>query len=179
MNHRLIVGAAIAFGLTEILISQAPSYLVFALLTPLLGVTALTMITAANTFVQLHTEAGMRGRVMALYLMIFVGGTPVGSPLIGYLGEVYGARATLWVGGALTVLGTALASGAFLWARSRSRAVLTAVERPSNVNPRVWVNQTVACAQNSPADQVLSAARSTPAPSDTSHHDRARQSAGF
>ena len=61
-------------------------------MTPLLGLSALTMITAANAFVQLHTDAGMRGRVMALYMMIFMGGTPAGAPLVGWIGEQYGAR---------------------------------------------------------------------------------------
>ena len=53
-----------------------PSYLTFALLAPVTGLTALTFITSANTYMQLHTDAGVRGRVMALYLMIFMGGTP-------------------------------------------------------------------------------------------------------
>ena len=79
-----------------------PSYLTFALMTPLLGLSALTMITAANTFMQLHTDPGMRGRVMALYMMIFIGGTPLGAPLIGWIGEVSGARWTL-LGGAATI----------------------------------------------------------------------------
>ena len=57
-----------------------PSYLTFALLAPVTGLTALTFITSANTYMQLHTDAGVRGRVMALYLMIFMGGTPVGAP---------------------------------------------------------------------------------------------------
>ena len=72
-----------------------PTYLTFALVTPLLGLTALTMITAANTFMQLHTAPGMRGRVMALYMMIFMGGTPLGAPFIGWVGETFGARWTL------------------------------------------------------------------------------------
>ena len=76
-----------------------PSYLTFALMTPLLGLAALTMITAANAFMQLHTDEGMRGRVMALYMMIFIGGTPLGAPLIGWIGEEFGARWTLIVGG--------------------------------------------------------------------------------
>jgi MFS family permease len=86
----------------------------------------------------------MRGRVMALYMMIFIGGTPLGSPLIGWVGEAYGARWTLIAGGALTVLGTALASTLYL----RRRRVLTPDPRPSNLFPRVWDNQTVARAQN-------------------------------
>ena len=57
------------------------------------------MITSANTFMQLHTDRGMRGRVMALYMMIFMGGTPLGAPLVGWVGETFGARWTLILGG--------------------------------------------------------------------------------
>ena len=49
---------------------------------------------------QLHTDPGMRGRVMALYMMIFMGGTPLGAPVIGWVGETFGARWTLILGGA-------------------------------------------------------------------------------
>ena len=120
-----------------------PSYLTFALMTPLLGLAALTMITAANAFMQLHTDEGMRGRVMALYMMIFIGGTPLGAPLIGWIGEEFGARWTLIVGGLATAVGVSLASLWFAWVRG----VLTPVGRPSNLVPRVWDNQTVARAR--------------------------------
>jgi MFS family permease len=154
VRQRLILGAAVAFGTVEIAASFAPSYLVYALLTPLLGLCALTMITSANAFVQLHTEAGMRGRVMALYLMIFMGGTPIGSPFIGWVGETYGARATLWFGGLMTIAGALAAAAVFLGVRRRSSGVLTAVEGPSNVNPRVWDNQAVVRAQKQHSQQL-------------------------
>ncbi len=101
----LVVGGAVGFGLLEVAAGFAPSYVAFAVVTPLLGLAALTMITSANTYLQVTTEAGMRGRVMALYLTVFMGGTPLGSPLIGWLGEAFGARWTLWVGGAVTAVG--------------------------------------------------------------------------
>jgi len=144
VRHRMIVGAALVFGAVEIAAAFAPSYAVYALITPLLGLSALTMITSANAFVQLHTDPGMRGRVMALYMMIFMGGTPLGSPFIGWIGEELGARATLWLGGSLTILGVLASVG--VW------AVLTRVKRPSNVNPRVWDDQAVVRAQNSPTE---------------------------
>ena len=84
---RLVVGAALAFSVVEIGAGLAPTYLAFAAIVPLLGFTALTMITAANTTMQLATAPGLRGRVMALYLMVFMGGTPLGSPFIGWIGE--------------------------------------------------------------------------------------------
>jgi len=143
VRHRLVIGAALAFGTVEIIAGAMPSYLAFALLTPLLGLSALTMITSANAFMQLHTDPGMKGRVMALYMMIFIGGTPAGSPFIGWVGEQYGARWTLFVGGALTVLGVLMSTALFL----RSQRVLTLETAAGRLNPRVWHNQTVARAR--------------------------------
>lgn len=116
----LIVAGAVVFGLLEVAAGFAPSYVVFALLTPLLGLAALTMITSANAYLQVTTEAGMRGRVMALYLTVFMGGTPVGAPLIGWVGEAFGPRWTLWLGGGVTELG-ALTAHLLLGARPGSR----------------------------------------------------------
>ena len=120
VRHRLVILAAVAFGVAEILGGLAPSYLTFAAWTPVIGITALTMITAANTTVQLTTAPELRGRVMALYMMIFMGGTPLGAPIVGWIGEVFGARWTLIGGGALTVLGTLLAAAVF----SRTQGLL-------------------------------------------------------
>ncbi|MGZ8736817.1 MAG: MFS transporter [Nocardioides sp.] len=119
-RHRLVIGAAVAFGAVEMLAGVMPSYLTFALITPLLGFTALTMITAANATVQLSTAPMMRGRVMALYMMIFMGGTPVGAPIVGWIGEEFGARWTLIGGGAMTILGTLFAAAVF----SRTQGML-------------------------------------------------------
>jgi MFS family permease len=119
-RYRLVVLAALAFGVVEILAGLAPTYLVFVLWTPVLGITALTMITAANATVQLGTTAMMRGRVMALYMMIFMGGTPVGAPIVGWIGETFGARWTLIGGGLGTILGVLLAAAVF----SRSQGML-------------------------------------------------------
>ena len=114
VRHRLVVGAALTFAVVEIAAGLMPTYLTFALMTPLLGLAALTMITAANTFMQLHTEPGMRGRVMALYMMIFIGGTPLGAPFIGWIGDVAGARWTLLIGGIVTFVGVTAASLVYL-----------------------------------------------------------------
>ena len=62
--------------------------------------------------------AAVRGRVMALYLAIFMGGTPVGAPMLGWIAERYGARWTMVGGGALTMLGTLIATAVF--ARSQN-----------------------------------------------------------
>ena len=65
------------------------------------------MITSANATFQMSVAPAMRGRVMALYMMVFMGGTPIGSPIVGWVGQTFGARWTLIGGGAATILGTA------------------------------------------------------------------------
>ena len=119
-RHRLVILAAVGFGFAEIVAGLLPSYLFFAIWTPVLGLSALTMITAANATMQLSVSPIMRGRVMALYMMILMGGTPIGAPIVGWVGETFGARWTLIGGGGLTVLGTLIAVLVF----SRARGML-------------------------------------------------------
>ena len=117
IRHRLVVLAAVSFGLTEIVAGVLPSYLLFALWTPVIGVFSLTMITAANATFQMSVAPEMRGRVMALYMMVFMGGTPLGAPIVGWVGEEFGARWTLIGGGVVTILGTAFAVAMFARAK--------------------------------------------------------------
>ena len=130
-RHRLVIGAAVLFGIAEVVAGLLPTYLTFALWTPVLGLTALTMITAANATVQLSVAPMMRGRVMALYMMIFMGGTPVGAPIVGWIGETFGARWTLIGGGGMTVLGTLFAVAVF----SRTQGMLD----PEVNDHRAWL----------------------------------------
>ena len=101
---RLVIIGAAAFGLLEIALGLAPGYSLFAILSIPAGLAALTMITAANAAIQITTDESMRGRVMALYTMIFLGSTPIGSPTIGWIGEVFGARWSLLAGGIASLL---------------------------------------------------------------------------
>ena len=106
---RLVILAGLAFGIVEIALGLMPSYVAFAALTPLLGLSLLTMLNAANTTVQLSVGTSMRGRVMALYMMLVMGGTPLGAPIVGWVGATFGARWTLIGGGAMSVIGVCLA----------------------------------------------------------------------
>jgi predicted MFS family arabinose efflux permease len=126
-RQRRIVLAAVAFGVVVTVAGLMPSYLTFALVLPLAGFTALTLITSANAFVQLSTAPQLRGRVMALYMAIFMGGTPIGAPVLGLVAERFGARWTLVGGGLLTIAGSLLATA--LFAR-RQGMVLTPHLRP-------------------------------------------------
>jgi len=127
IRQRLVVGAAMVFGTIEMVAGMMPSYLTFALILPLCGLSALTMITAANAYVQMSVDPYIRGRVMALYMAIFMGGTPLGAPVLGWVADQFGGRWTLIGGGALTLLGTLLA--VLIFAR-RKGLVMRASVRP-------------------------------------------------
>jgi MFS family permease len=102
---RFVVGMAVTFGLVELVTGLAPSYAVYAASLPLMGLVTLLTMTAGNASIQLGVDPRLRGRVMALYIMVLMGGTPIGAPILGWLGEVMGARWTLIGGGAVTVIG--------------------------------------------------------------------------
>jgi MFS family permease len=116
---QFVVGMAITFGLVEIATGLAPSYQVYAAALPVMGFVTLLTMTAGNASIQLGVDPRLRGRVMALYIMLLMGGTPVGAPILGWLGEAMGPRWTLIGGGAVTVIGV-LASVLVLRGRLRS-----------------------------------------------------------
>ncbi|WP_246354889.1 MFS transporter [Nocardioides ungokensis] len=147
IRMRLLVMAALGFGAAEVVAGLLPSYVAFALFAPVIGLCTLTLLNSANATMQLESDPALRGRVMALYMTIVMGGTPLGSPIIGWIGEHLGARWTLISGGLLTMLGVLVAVLVLAHLRGGVRTVLTAVQRPSNLVPRVWDNQTVARAR--------------------------------
>lgn len=101
---RNIMFTMAVFGVSLSILSFAPSYLAFALLLPLCGVLALLALISANSYVQTHTDASLRGRVMGIYLLIFMGGTPVGSTLLGIYAQHAGIRPTMLLCGLVTVV---------------------------------------------------------------------------
>ncbi|MGQ0481196.1 MAG: MFS transporter [Pseudonocardia sp.] len=101
---RVVVGAALAFGVLQTAAGLMPNLVATAVLLVPTGMAVLVFTTAANASVQLSVPPTMRGRVMGLYILLFLGGTPLGAPLLGLLGEHFGGRAPTVVGGASTVL---------------------------------------------------------------------------
>ncbi|QIX25742.1 MFS transporter [Nocardioides sp. JQ2195] len=143
IRMRLLVFAGLGFGVAEIVAGLLPTYVAFALFSPAIGFFVLTLLNSANAIMQLESDPQLRGRVMALYMTIVMGGTPIGSPIIGWVGETFGARWTLVLGGLLTMAGVGLAVLVF-WRMQRARSViLTPVGAPGNVFPRVWDNRSV------------------------------------
>ncbi|MEV6106789.1 MFS transporter [Streptomyces sp. NPDC051940] len=89
---RVTIGAALAFGLLEAVTALSPSLWLFAVLLVPAGMFGLLFNVTANSNVQMRTDEAMRGRVMSLFMMVFVGGTPVGGPVVGWVTDTYGAR---------------------------------------------------------------------------------------
>jgi MFS family permease len=92
---RLIAAAALAFGLLALLAALMPSLALEVPVLALLGGSAVTFAASINSSLQLVVEPEMRGRVMALYSVVFLGSTPIGGPLAGWLAQAYDPRAAL------------------------------------------------------------------------------------
>lgn len=95
----LLVGAAV-FGLGCTLAAVAPGYWFFACALIVIGVATLTVTNTTNSLMQLSTEPGMRGRVMALRVSVALGGTPIGAPIVGWVANHCGPRWALGLGAA-------------------------------------------------------------------------------
>ena len=111
---RLVIGAAFAFGLAAGAMSLMPTYATFAVASIVVGFCTLTMLTSANATIQVSTDPAFRGRVMSLYMMVLMGSTPLGSPLVGWIGQTFGARWSIGVGAIASLV---VAVGALLWTR--------------------------------------------------------------
>jgi MFS family permease len=116
-THRLLVFAGLAFGTTLIGAAVAPDLPIELVVLVALGAAMITFQATANSLLQLNSDPIFRGRVMALYVIVFVGSTPIGGPLLGWVAQEFGPRAGLALGGFATVV----ASLAIRWALGRWR----------------------------------------------------------
>jgi MFS family permease len=117
-SRRLLLLSLLAFGLFMLAAAVAPSlWLELAMLVPL-GVAAVIFQATSNSTLQVNTDPALRGRVMALYSVVFMGTTPIGAPIVGLVSQAAGPRAGLALGGAAVLL-TVAAFG--LWSARRAR----------------------------------------------------------
>ena len=99
-----LLGSAATFGVCLAVSATMPTYALFGLVLIGVGLAAQTFNTTANSTVQLWTEPAMRGRVMAIYIAISLGCTPLGAPLVGWVADRFGPRWSLAVGAASGLL---------------------------------------------------------------------------
>ena len=110
---RLVIGAAFGFGIAAGVLALMPTYPSFAIACIPVGLASLTMMTAANATIQMSTDPAVRGRVMSLYMMVFMGATPIGSPIVGWIAQQFGARWSIGIGSITALL---VSAGAAIWA---------------------------------------------------------------
>ena len=109
VSARLLVGAAAGFGVFELLAAAAPTLeLQLAALVPL-GAVSVTFAAGVNSALQLAVEPALRGRVMALYSIVFLGSTPIGAPLVGWVAEELGPRMGMVLGATAALVAAAAA----------------------------------------------------------------------
>ncbi|MEY3686017.1 MAG: hypothetical protein RJB00_967 [Actinomycetota bacterium] len=101
---RFVMIGSMIFSAILILSAFAPTYLVYSILLPIIGCVALLTFIGANTMVQLRTDSQIRGRVMGIYLTVFLGGTPIVSPFIGIMTQEVGTRPTVAICGLISLL---------------------------------------------------------------------------
>jgi MFS family permease len=113
---RFVIVGGMIFSISIMVLSVLPNYTTYIVWLPICGVTALTTLVSANSIVQTSTDQVIRGRVMGLYLLIFMGGTPFGSPLIGLATDYMGIRPTIALCG-----GISLSASLFVWIKYRNK----------------------------------------------------------
>ena len=129
----LLRASALALGLCCAVAALMPTPLLFGLTLVAAGVLAQTFTTSANSLVQLSTDPTMRGRVMAIYMGIFLGCTPLGAPLVGWVADRWGPRWGLGVGAASGLLAALLAT----WQISRHRRLAPSPSAPARPDPKL------------------------------------------
>jgi MFS family permease len=125
---RLLLVASLAFSALEIGTGMMPAFWSFLVALVPTGLAVLIFTTAANSSTQLGTAASMRGRVMGLYMLVFLGGAPIGSPLAGWVAAQFGPRVSIIAGGLISLAAT-VAVAAMLARRQRvpARSLLRAL----------------------------------------------------
>jgi len=104
---RVVIGGTLLFAVAAGVSAFMPTYWTYAATLMFTGFAVVTMLTTANGYVQTTTDPALRGRVLALYMAILMGGTPIGAPIVGWVASEFGPRVAILVGatGALVAFG--------------------------------------------------------------------------
>jgi MFS family permease len=152
---RVLLVALAGFTVSTALLATAPNYVLFAVYLVPTGLAALTALTTANAMVQISVDPVMRGRVMALYMAIFMGGTPIGAPVLGWIGDAWGPRWTIGIG--TVAVGLSLVAVAVWFARRQNVAVTLQTRSPRlliQVAPEAVTDTASVAAERATAEAV-------------------------
>ncbi|MGW9628299.1 MFS transporter [Microbacterium sp. NPDC055521] len=112
---RVLVIAAGGFGVASVVSAAMPTYPTYAAVLVLVGFSTVSMLTTANGYVQTTTDAALRGRVLALYMAVIMGSTPIGAPIAGWIVDTFSARTAITVGGIAGIVAFGIGVGWMLW----------------------------------------------------------------
>jgi MFS family permease len=118
----------LAFGVMLLVVAVAPSEVIALVALVFMGLCSISFISTANATIQLQADPAMRGRVMALYAIAFLGSTPIGAPLVGWIADISNPRIALMVGGVATLVASALL--AFRYRRGGQMSDATLIVKP-------------------------------------------------
>lgn len=107
-SPEMFIRAALFFGITMLLAALAPTFALACVALILVGIFSINLMSLGNVILQLESAPEMRGRVMALWSVALLGSTPIGGPIIGWIGEYMGPRWGLAVGGFAAIFGGGL-----------------------------------------------------------------------
>lgn len=147
---RVVIGGTLLFAVAAAVSAAMPTYWTYAVTLMFTGFAIVTMLTTANGFVQTTTDPAVRGRVLALYVAILLGGTPVGAPIVGWVAAEFGPRVAILLGAgaglvAFAIGATWLVVSGRLHRREATRFHLTIDEtRPLTVVPPEEFSEEVA-----------------------------------
>jgi MFS family permease len=96
---RVVILAAGGFGIAAFISSAMPTYLTYGVMLIFVGFMTVTLLTTANGYVQITTDPALRGRVLALYMAVIMGSTPIGAPIAGWVADTFGPRSAIMLGG--------------------------------------------------------------------------------
>lgn len=109
VSYRRLITLAMIMGLTILAAAAAPTFATEAIALFAMGASSFAFIATANTTIQLTAAPEMRGRVMALYAIAFLGSTPIGGPIVGFISQQFGPRAGFAVGGIAALVAATVA----------------------------------------------------------------------
>lgn len=112
---RVAIIAMLGFAVASAISAFMPSYWVYATFLIFVGFSVVTVMTTANGYVQTTTDPALRGRVMALYMAVIMGGTPIGAPIVGWVADTWGPRTAILVGSAAGVVAFLIGAIWLVW----------------------------------------------------------------
>ncbi|UNK72494.1 MFS transporter [Microbacterium sp. H1-D42] len=112
---RVLVISAGGFGVASVVSALMPTYWSYAAVLIFVGFSTVSMLTTANGYVQTTTDPALRGRVLALYMAVIMGSTPIGAPIAGWIVDAFSARTAIVVGGIAGLVSFGIGVGWMLW----------------------------------------------------------------